>query len=45
MAEFVLEAFAPDEQRVVEEMERRAIQVIDVWLTEGLERAIEEAQR
>jgi peptidyl-tRNA hydrolase len=45
MADYVLEPFASDEQGQVNEMERRAAQVIDVWLTEGLERAIEEAQR
>jgi len=45
LADFVLDPFAPQEQGSVNEMERRAAQVIDVLLTEGLERAMEEAQR
>jgi peptidyl-tRNA hydrolase, PTH1 family len=45
LAEYVLDPFAQDEQGLVSEMERRAAQVLDVWLTEGLERAMEEAQK
>jgi peptidyl-tRNA hydrolase, PTH1 family len=45
LAEFVLDPFAPEEQGQVSQMESRAAQVIDAWLTGSLERAMEEAQK
>jgi PTH1 family peptidyl-tRNA hydrolase len=45
LADYVLEPFAHEEKGHVSEMERRAAELIDVWMTEGLERAMEETKR